>query len=246
MNDHNRKPRWLRSIFLNEQEKIDTILEFMEGIESKNRTTTLALLNQIIGKIENSKKSRKAQLKFEYQKCGHGSQRTECQCGVNEGLDKAKLILITAMKGVDEVKESVNFMQVGNGHCFICHKETAPNDIHKQCFNKPITYCSNTCDKKWSKHNPLNKSVTEDTEWEKEFYKRFNADYAESGRDETMEDAIDFIKNLLSKARQEGQQEERQFILNILDGIDEADRQMQNEGGGTKAIRMALNVRIIN
>jgi len=146
----------------------------------------------------------------------------------------------------DEVKESVNFMQVGNGHCFICHKETAPNDIHKQCFNKPITYCSNTCDKKWSKHNPLNKSVTEDTEWEKEFYKRFNADYAESGRDETMEDAIDFIKNLLSKARQEGQQEERQFILNILDGIDEADRQMQNEGGGTKAIRMALNVRIIN
>lgn len=49
---------------------------------------------------------------------------------------------------------------------------------------------------------------------------------------------------LLEKAKQEGAREERQFILNILDGIDEADRQMGNKNGGTKAIRQALESRI--
>lgn len=43
-----------------------------------------------------------------------------------------------------------------------------------------------------------------------------------------------------------GQEEERQFILNILDGVDIADEQMGNKGGGTKAIRFALQNRIIN
>ena len=38
---------------------------------------------------------------------------------------------------------------------------------------------------------------------------------------------------------------ERQFILNILDGIDIADEEMGNNGGGTKAIRSALKSRII-
>ena len=38
---------------------------------------------------------------------------------------------------------------------------------------------------------------------------------------------------------------ERQFILNILDGIDIADEEMGNNGGGTKAIRLALKSRII-
>lgn len=41
-------------------------------------------------------------------------------------------------------------------------------------------------------------------------------------------------------------EEERQFILNILDGIDMADEEMGNKGGGTKAIRLALKSRIIN
>ncbi len=44
----------------------------------------------------------------------------------------------------------------------------------------------------------------------------------------------------LSSARKEVLEEERQFILNILDGIDIADEQMGNKGGGTKAIRLAL------
>ena len=38
---------------------------------------------------------------------------------------------------------------------------------------------------------------------------------------------------------------ERQFIINILDGIDIADEEMGNNGGGTKAIRFALKSRII-
>ena len=47
------------------------------------------------------------------------------------------------------------------------------------------------------------------------------------------------------KIFQQGQQEERQFILNILDGVDIADEQMENPTGGTKAIRHALKNRII-
>jgi len=38
--------------------------------------------------------------------------------------------------------------------------------------------------------------------------------------------------------------EERQFILNVLDGIDIADKQMGNKTGGTKAIRHALKSRV--
>ncbi len=34
MNDHNGyPPRWLRGVFMSEQEKIETILEYMNGIE---------------------------------------------------------------------------------------------------------------------------------------------------------------------------------------------------------------------
>ena len=58
-----------------------------------------------------------------------------------------------------------------------------------------------------------------------------------------------FIKEKLiaahNEGRGEGQQEERQFIFNVLDGIDKADEQMQNKGGGTRAIRFALSSRYI-
>lgn len=37
---------------------------------------------------------------------------------------------------------------------------------------------------------------------------------------------------------------EKSFLLNVLDGIDIADEQMGNKGGGTKAIRFALQSRI--
>lgn len=55
----------------------------------------------------------------------------------------------------------------------------------------------------------------------------------------------DFIRSLLAQKVVEAKQEERQFILNILDGVDIADEQMGNTGGGTKAIRMAIDCSII-
>ena len=39
--------------------------------------------------------------------------------------------------------------------------------------------------------------------------------------------------------------EYKQFILNVLDGIDIADKEMGNQKGGTKAIRLAIESRII-
>ena len=53
------------------------------------------------------------------------------------------------------------------------------------------------------------------------------------------------ILRLIAQAKEEGRREERQFILNILDGVDIADKQSGNSGGGTKAIRHALQSRII-
>ena len=62
-------------------------------------------------------------------------------------------------------------------------------------------------------------------------------------------DAIVFtipqLKFLLSSATQQVREEEHQFFLNILDGIDQADKDMGNEGGGTEAIRLALKSRSI-
>jgi hypothetical protein len=52
------------------------------------------------------------------------------------------------------------------------------------------------------------------------------------------------IEKLISKVIKEAKQEERQFILNVLDGQDIADKEM-GVIGGTKAIRLALKNRII-
>lgn len=40
-------------------------------------------------------------------------------------------------------------------------------------------------------------------------------------------------------------QQERQFILNVLDGVDIADLETGNDKGGTKAIRLALQMRYL-
>lgn len=55
-----------------------------------------------------------------------------------------------------------------------------------------------------------------------------------------------FLEHIITSAVTETLEEERQFVLNILDGIDAADKQMGNKGGGTKAIRHALKSRLIN
>jgi hypothetical protein len=44
---------------------------------------------------------------------------------------------------------------------------------------------------------------------------------------------------------EDGQEEYKHFILAILEGIDIADKEMENEMGGTRAIRLALKSRII-
>lgn len=84
-------------------------------------------------------------------------------------------------------------------------------------------------------------------EWEKLFDENVGYDEAENGCEWGKSELKGNIKIWLSQAKEEGRREgaseERQFILNILDGIDMADEQMGNKGGGTKAIRHALNSR---
>lgn len=62
-----------------------------------------------------------------------------------------------------------------------------------------------------------------------------------------------WVRVTLQQERQTSHKREReivdeykQFVLNILDGVDIADQQMGNKGGGTLAIRHALNSRITN
>lgn len=66
--------------------------------------------------------------------------------------------------------------------------------------------------------------------------------------DDQSQDEYDFWLSILdqevSYAVERSMQEERQFILNILDGIDIADKEM-GIIGGTKAIRFALASRYL-
>jgi len=55
-----------------------------------------------------------------------------------------------------------------------------------------------------------------------------------------IDDIIDFFQSEIDLSKKEGQEEYKQFILNILDGIDIADGECN-----TKAIRLAINSRVI-
>lgn len=68
----------------------------------------------------------------------------------------------------------------------------------------------------------------------------------ECGRQINEDSLKQFIQSILDKREEEVRKEERQFILNVLDGVDIADQQMGNVGGGTKAIRFALQSRTIS
>ena len=74
---------------------------------------------------------------------------------------------------------------------------------------------------------------------------RFNEKYKNwIDKDNHLKDSvIDFIEQLLKKEREKTLAEEKQFILNVLDGIDIADKEA-GVIGGTKAIRMALQSRV--
>jgi Fe-S oxidoreductase len=57
----------------------------------------------------------------------------------------------------------------------------------------------------WDKPSPeyLGAVSQEKTNWEEEYKERFSADYADLGRDETTEDAINFIRSLLTEKEEE-------------------------------------------
>ena len=92
----------------------------------------------------------------------------------------------------------------------------------------------------------------------KDLYERWvrqmNTSYNELSEQEKESDRLEvrkyiplvteIISSREEKAREEGRKEERQFILNVLDGIDIADKEM-GIVGGTQAIRLALQNRII-
>lgn len=49
---------------------------------------------------------------------------------------------------------NINFLQVGEGHCFVCHIDTGPNDNHgiehiKEDFETKD--CNSNCNPKWQK-----------------------------------------------------------------------------------------------
>ena len=52
MNDHNGgTPRWLRGAFFDEKEKIEKILEYMQGIESGFSSTLQSIEQQVLGVV---------------------------------------------------------------------------------------------------------------------------------------------------------------------------------------------------
>lgn len=73
-------------------------------------------------------------------------------------------------------------------------------------------------------------------------------EYAQMSRDDEdyypdTERMQEIIQELETSIRKEVVAEERQFILNVLDGIDIADKEM-GVIGGTQAIRFALQSRV--
>lgn len=112
--------------------------------------------------------------------------------------------------------------------CIECDKPFIPSVES----NEPTTsYCPHA--------ETLPKDLT--TSWEERFSKRFPDDTY----DIPYYEGKQFISKVVSQSYDKGQEEYKQFVLNILDGIDEADEEMGNKGGGTKAIRFALASRII-
>lgn len=98
--------------------------------------------------------------------------------------------------------------------------------------------------------------MTNEKELREEFRKKFVVDFGDDIKPNLIihEDIMEVADWWLSKFHshtqevvakaQEAIDQERQFMMNVLDGIDIADAQMQNEGGGTKAIRFALASRV--
>lgn len=90
--------------------------------------------------------------------------------------------------------------------------------------------------------------------WEKEFNDKYGNGYSddwETNIDGHVSvnylDVRAFIASIedetVRRTEKEIMEREYRFIINILDGVDIADEQLGNKGGGTKAIRLALQSR---
>lgn len=93
------------------------------------------------------------------------------------------------------------------------------NRIHRECF--PEKYAKKTT---------------------KELFEEYGQLFMKSPSNELAGDSK--CQEVILLIEKQIKEEERQFILNVLDGIDIADEQMGNKTGGTKAIRLALQSRI--
>lgn len=69
--------------------------------------------------------------------------------------------------------------------------------------------------------------------------------YPEQDESLNVEEFLDGMMPLIAAEIERAVAEERQFTLNVLEGVDIADKQTGNKGGGTEAIRLALQSRYI-
>ena len=59
----------------------------------------------------------------------------------------------------------MSMIQVGKGHCFVCHKETEPNQFHPECIeNRIITDCVETCGPDYRKWNEMRTNYNKEKE----------------------------------------------------------------------------------
>lgn len=103
------------------------------------------------------------------------------------------------------------------------------------------TVCGKMCS---FEQGTVNASAVE--ELRKEFRAAFWSSENGMDVDEIFDWFLAHASTLSDSTLREVLEQERQFVLNILDGVDLADEQMGNKGGGTKAIRLALASRPVS
>lgn len=133
-----------------------------------------------------------------------------------------------------------------NCYVYVKHQESTPQtpDSEELKGNK-FTWSPEKAEELQKICDSLNKTP-DSMDWEKELDDMINGPYGNAINHWTPTDWKTHIRKIVALAHSSGRREERQFILNILDGIDIADEEMGNKGGGTKAIRHALESRIID
>ena len=141
----------------------------------------------------------------------------------------------------------------GKYYCSNCRKGFEPQEPMEEISNED--YKCGGC----GKCEACLITPQEPIEWEKrayEFLDRFgNARYEGveglkgESEDDILKEFIQFLKSQIKQAEErgyvKGQEEYKQFVLNILDGVDKADKEM-GFASTTRSIRFALSSRVIN